>query len=172
MNETMNNWNVQLAGVLAIADGDDRRLLGSGRARGGAARGGDHARPGRPAPLRSPPSETINVMSGVSDERARSLYTQAVAVAGTVMSFVLPGWWLVTVAQGEPDRRRSVFRGVVVPRGAGPAELGLGRSTRPAGRARRKPSVRRSARSSPGTRSSSSSGRGRRGRGRRRSAAP
>ena len=28
-------------------------------------------------------------MSGTGDERVRSLYTQAVAIAGTVMSFVL-----------------------------------------------------------------------------------
>jgi hypothetical protein len=33
----------------------------------------------------------------------RSLYTRAVAFAGTVMAFVLPGWWLVTVAQGDQD---------------------------------------------------------------------
>ena len=26
-----------------------------------------------------------------------------VAFAGTVMSFVLPAWWLVTVAQGDPN---------------------------------------------------------------------
>jgi hypothetical protein len=48
-------------------------------------------------------SNTLEVMSGTGDERIRSLYMQAVAVAGTVMSFVLPGWWLVTVAQGEPN---------------------------------------------------------------------
>jgi hypothetical protein len=39
----------------------------------------------------------------------RSLYTNAVAIAGTVMSFVLPGWWLVTVAQGDPDPQLSVL---------------------------------------------------------------
>ncbi len=48
-------------------------------------------------------SDTFDVMSGVGDERTRSLYQRAVAFAGTVMSFVLPGWWLVTVAQGESN---------------------------------------------------------------------
>ena len=46
---------------------------------------------------------TLEVMSGTGDERTRSLYTQAVAIAGTVMSFLLPGWWLVTVPQGDPN---------------------------------------------------------------------
>ncbi len=48
-------------------------------------------------------SDTFDVMSGIGDERTRSLYQRAVAFAGTVMSFVLPGWWLVTVAQGDAD---------------------------------------------------------------------
>ena len=48
-------------------------------------------------------SDTFDVMSGIGDERTRSLYQRAVAFAGTVMSFVLPGWWLVTVAQGEAN---------------------------------------------------------------------
>jgi hypothetical protein len=48
-------------------------------------------------------SNTLEVMSGTGDERVRSLYTQAVAIAGTVMSFLIPGWWLATVAQGDPN---------------------------------------------------------------------
>ena len=52
-------------------------------------------------------SDTFDVMSGIGDERTRSLYQRAVAFAGTVMSFVLPGWWLVTVAQGEPNTTLS-----------------------------------------------------------------
>jgi len=31
------------------------------------------------------------------------LYTRAVAFSGTVMSLVLPIWWLVTIAQGDPS---------------------------------------------------------------------
>ena len=48
-------------------------------------------------------SDTLDVMSGIGDERAKLLYTRAVAFSGTVMSFVLPIWWLVTVAQGDPN---------------------------------------------------------------------
>jgi uncharacterized protein (TIGR03382 family) len=48
-------------------------------------------------------SDTLDVMSGIGDERGKVLYTRAVAFAGTVMSFVLPGWWLVTIAQGDPN---------------------------------------------------------------------
>jgi hypothetical protein len=48
-------------------------------------------------------SDTLDVMSGIGDERGKLLYTRAVAFAGTVMSFVLPIWWLVTIAKGEPN---------------------------------------------------------------------
>jgi uncharacterized membrane protein len=48
-------------------------------------------------------SDTLDVMSGIGDERTRTLYTRAVALTGTVLSLVLPGWWLVTVALGEPN---------------------------------------------------------------------
>lgn len=109
MNHVTNNWSVQVAGMLAItaatttvfwiADGFDAAfpvalvllaftaVVHFGRRR----------------------SNTLEVMSGTGDERIRSLYTQAVAIAGTVMSFVLPGWWLVTVAQGEPNNVLSAL---------------------------------------------------------------
>ena len=48
-------------------------------------------------------SDTLDVMSGIGDERGKFLYPRAVAFTGTVMSFVLPIWWLVTVAQGDPN---------------------------------------------------------------------
>ena len=48
-------------------------------------------------------SDTLDVMSGIGDERTKLLYTRAVAFSGTVMSFVLPIWWLVTIAQGDPN---------------------------------------------------------------------
>jgi hypothetical protein len=53
-------------------------------------------------------SDTLDVMSGIGDERGRLLYTRAVAFSGTVMSFVLPIWWLVTVAQGNPNEVLSI----------------------------------------------------------------
>jgi hypothetical protein len=54
-------------------------------------------------------SDTLDVMSGIGDERGKLLYTRAVAFAGTVMSFVLPIWWLVTIAQGNPDDTLSLM---------------------------------------------------------------
>jgi hypothetical protein len=69
-------------------------------------------------------SDTLDVVSGIGDERSKLLYTRAVAFAGTVMSFVLPIWWLVTIAQGEPNNVLSLccaifgvsfIGGVVVP---------------------------------------------------------
>jgi hypothetical protein len=53
-------------------------------------------------------SDTLDVMSGIGDERAKMLYTRAVAFAGTVMSFVLPIWWLVTIAKGDPNEVLSI----------------------------------------------------------------
>jgi hypothetical protein len=54
-------------------------------------------------------SQSLEVMSGMGDERTRQLYLRATAFAGTVMAFVLPAWWLVTVAQGEPDVTLNVL---------------------------------------------------------------
>jgi hypothetical protein len=54
-------------------------------------------------------SDTLDVMSGIGDERGKLLYTRAVAFAGTVMSFVLPGWWLVTIGKGDPDETLSLM---------------------------------------------------------------
>jgi hypothetical protein len=53
-------------------------------------------------------SDTLDVMSGIGDERGKLLYTRAVAFTGTVMSFVLPIWWLVTIAQGDPNEVLTV----------------------------------------------------------------
>ena len=56
-------------------------------------------------------SEAVEVMSGIGDERTRSLYRDACAFAGSVMSFVLPGWWLVTARRATRTRRsRSCAR--------------------------------------------------------------
>jgi 4-amino-4-deoxy-L-arabinose transferase-like glycosyltransferase len=112
MSDYMNNWSVQVIGMLAIsaavigvfwaAEGLEEALYAGavllaftavihfGRRR----------------------SNTLEVMSGTGDERVRSLYTQAVAVAGTVMAFLLPGWWLVTVAQGDSDTTLSTLSAI------------------------------------------------------------
>ncbi len=103
MNQVTNNWSVQVAGMLAITAATTAVFW--------IADGFEAAFPVGLVPLAFTAvvhfgrrrSNTLEVMSGTGDERVRSLYAQAVAVAGTVMSFVLPGWWLVTVAQGEPN---------------------------------------------------------------------
>jgi 4-amino-4-deoxy-L-arabinose transferase-like glycosyltransferase len=109
MSDLMNNWSVQVAGMLAITAATTAVFW--------IAQGFDAAFPvglvllaftavvhfGRRR------SNTLEVMSGTGDERVRSLYTQAVAIAGTVMSFLLPGWWLVTVAQGEANDTLAVL---------------------------------------------------------------
>jgi hypothetical protein len=53
--------------------------------------------------------ESLEVMSGLGDERSRHLYVHSTALAGSVMAFVLPTWWLVTVAQGKPDETLSTL---------------------------------------------------------------
>jgi hypothetical protein len=61
-------------------------------------------------------SDTLDIMSGIGDERSKLLYTRAVAFSGTVMSFVLPIWWLVTIAKGDPTRcSRSAARSSAPP---------------------------------------------------------
>jgi hypothetical protein len=82
MNEAVNNWSVQVAGMALIS-----AVVHFGR---------QH-------------SNVLEVMSGTGDERIRSLYTRAVAFAGAIVAWLLPGWWLVTVAQGEPDTTLSVL---------------------------------------------------------------
>ena len=54
-------------------------------------------------------SDTFELMSGVGDERTRHLYVRSVAFAGSMMSVVLPGWWLATVAVGEPNTTLSLL---------------------------------------------------------------
>ena len=103
MNDLTNNWSVQVLGMLAITAATTAVFW--------TAQGFDAALPvglvllaftavvhfGRRR------SNMLEVMSGTGDERVRSLYMHAVAIAGTVMSFLLPAWWLVTVAQGDQN---------------------------------------------------------------------
>ena len=103
MSERMNNWSVQVIGMAVIGAAATAVLW--------LAEGFEAAWPmalilvafiavvhfGRSR------SNTLEVMSGTGDERVRSLYTRAVAFAGMVMAFVLPGWWMVTVARGDQN---------------------------------------------------------------------
>jgi hypothetical protein len=109
MSDLTNNWSVQVIGMLAITTATTAVFW--------IAQGFDAALPvglvllaftavvhfGRRR------SNTLEVMSGTGDERVRSLYTQAVAIAGTVMSFLLPAWWLVTVAQGDQNETLALL---------------------------------------------------------------
>ena len=112
MNAITNNWSVQVAGMLAITAATISVFW--------IAEGFEAAFPvglvllaftavvhfGRRR------SNTLEVMSGTGDERIRSLYTRAVAFAGAMMAFLLPGWWLVTVAQGEPNETLALLSAI------------------------------------------------------------
>jgi hypothetical protein len=108
----MNNWSIQVAGMLAITAVCVTVLW--------IAEGSEAALPFGAVLLAFAAIvhfgrrrfNTLEVMSGTGDERIRSLYTQAVAIAGTVMAFLLPGWWLVTVAQGDPSDTLAVLSAV------------------------------------------------------------
>jgi hypothetical protein len=112
MNEVMNKWSVQLAGMLALA----AAFIGVLWAADGIAAAVPAAALllGLIALLHfgRRRSGTLEVMSGVGDERTRTLYTQAVAFTGNVMIAVLLGWWLVTVALGDPNETLSALGAV------------------------------------------------------------
>ena len=56
--------------------------------------------------------DAINVMFGAGDERTRSLYAKAVAFAGNVLAYVIVGWFLVTLVQGEVNETLTVLGAV------------------------------------------------------------
>jgi hypothetical protein len=109
MSDLMNNWSVQVMGMLTITAACVAVFW--------AAEGFEEAWPVGAVLLAFTAvvhfgrrrSTTLEVMSGTGDERVRSLYTRAVAFAGAVMSFLLPGWWLVTVAQGDPNETLALL---------------------------------------------------------------
>jgi len=112
MNDLANRWSVQVTGMLAITAAATTVLW--------IAEGFDAALPFGLVLLAFTAVvhfgrrrfNTLEVMSGTGDERIRSLYTQAVAFAGTVMSFLLPGWWLVTVAEGDPNDTLAILSAI------------------------------------------------------------
>jgi hypothetical protein len=48
-------------------------------------------------------SGTVEVMGGIGDERTTALYTRAGSWTAGAMTLILPAWWLVTVALGDPN---------------------------------------------------------------------
>lgn len=112
MSDVMNKWSVQVTGMLAITAATVAVFW--------IAQGFDAALPVGMVLLAFTAvvhfgrrrSDTLEVMSGTGDERIRSLYLRAVAIAGSVMAFVLPGWWLVTVAEGDPNGTLSALSAI------------------------------------------------------------
>lgn len=49
-------------------------------------------------------SDSLDTMSGIGDERTRDNNTRAAAFAGNLLAWVVPIWFLVTVAEGEPNQ--------------------------------------------------------------------
>jgi hypothetical protein len=47
--------------------------------------------------------DAIRVVGGAGDERNRDLYMRSLAVAGGVLGLTVTGWFLLSVARGEPD---------------------------------------------------------------------
>jgi hypothetical protein len=109
MNEAMNTRNAQLAGMLGITAATFGVFLyaegiGSALVVGAillAFTALVHVGRRR--------SDTLEVMGGIGDERVRALYSRSVAFVGSVMAFLLPAWWLVTVALGEPNETLSLL---------------------------------------------------------------
>jgi len=54
-------------------------------------------------------SDAVATISGVGDERTRALNARAMIACAHVMSYVLVGWWLVSVAAGEPNETIGVL---------------------------------------------------------------
>ena len=84
MKEAMNTWSAQLAGMLGITAATFGVFLyaeGIGSA----------------------------LVGGIGDQRVRALYSRSVAFVGSVMAFLLPTWWLVTVSLGEPNETLSLL---------------------------------------------------------------
>jgi hypothetical protein len=103
MNDVMNNWTVQLIGMFMIAAAAVAAFWVAEGVVSAAVTALVMAGFIAIVHFGRKRFDTIEVMGGVGDERIRTLYTRAIALTGTVMSLVLPGWWLVTVAQGESN---------------------------------------------------------------------
>ena len=112
MTQTMDQNRLQLVLMLGIAAATGAAFWIAEGAGSGLLSGGIVAAFALVVHLGRNRSDTLEVMGGIGDERTRTLYTRAVALAGTIMSLVLPSWWLVTVAMGEPNQTLSVACGI------------------------------------------------------------
>ena len=53
-------------------------------------------------------SDTLQIMSGTGDERGRLHYESATAFAGLITMIVLFVWFLVTTAEGDPNKPLAI----------------------------------------------------------------
>jgi hypothetical protein len=56
--------------------------------------------------------DALDVMGGGGDERTRALSARAIAFTGAVLAYVIVGWWLVTLIQGDVDETLTVLAAV------------------------------------------------------------
>jgi hypothetical protein len=54
-------------------------------------------------------SDAVQIVSGMGDERIRSLHLRALAFAGFVMWAVLVAWWLVSAAGGHENESVGIL---------------------------------------------------------------
>jgi hypothetical protein len=54
-------------------------------------------------------SEAVTIVSGVGDERIRSLNVRALAFAGFVMWAAVTGWWLISTATGNENESVGIL---------------------------------------------------------------
>ena len=57
-------------------------------------------------------SDAIAVMSGIGDERRRTLYTRAIAFSGHAVCLLVVIWFLISVIRGTPNETLGVIGAV------------------------------------------------------------
>jgi hypothetical protein len=112
MTDFANSWRAQVGGMLLIAAAVMAAFWIAEGAGPGLLAGGWILAFAALIHFGRRRSDTLNVMSGVGDERIRALYVRAVAFAGTVIAFVVPGWWLVTVVQGDQNEALALVSAI------------------------------------------------------------
>jgi uncharacterized membrane protein YccF (DUF307 family) len=113
MSSLINTWRFQLGGMLVIAAAVAAAFwIGEG-AQAGLLAGAWMLAFVALVHFGRNKVDALNVIGGVGDERTRSLYTSAIAFAGNVTAFVIVGWWLATVVDGDPNQTLSLLGAVL-----------------------------------------------------------
>ena len=113
MSSLINTWRLQLGGMLVIAAAVAAAFWIADGAKAGLLAGAWMLAFVALVHFGRNRSEALNVIGGVGDERTRSLSTRAIAFAGNVTAFVVVGWWLATVVEGDPNETLSVLGAVI-----------------------------------------------------------